>query len=92
MPPKRKPLGICKRPFMHALKRVLISGNQDWKAEIFRRPDGTFGLTPLRWSDHDKSWIPLSDRAESVTATLEAAEREARDRIPELADALAADA
>jgi hypothetical protein len=77
---------------MDIVERVLISRDRTWKAEIFRRPDGTCGFTPFRWSEQEGCWVEQGFRAASVTDSVEAAEKEARERVPQLGNARVADA
>jgi hypothetical protein len=34
---------------MDVVEQELVAQDGTWKAEIFRRPDGTYGFRALRW-------------------------------------------
>ena len=71
---------------MHQVEFTLVARNGSWRAEIFRRADGTYGFCPYRWSNDERCWIqvPGGHFAESFTSTAEVAESEARARVPQL--------
>jgi hypothetical protein len=70
---------------VHKVEFELVARDGTWKAEIFRRLDGTYGFRPYRWSAADGCWFPggrfLRD---SFTLSADAAEAEARTRVPQL--------
>lgn len=73
--------------------RRLLSPDKQWRGDIFRRPNGTFGFWVFKHHDEDvvgPHWDLFSKHSEAVVATVDDAERELRGRIPELATALSA--
>ena len=69
---------------MERTERALISSDGIWKAEIFRRTDGTYGFRALRWSQERNGWLEDGGRSGSVVMSADAAEIEARARVPQL--------
>ena len=69
---------------MHKVEFELVARNGTWKAEIFRRADGTYGFRPYRWSAADGCWVQGGTFSESFTLSADSAEAEARARVPQL--------
>ena len=73
--------------------RTLVSPDKQWRAEIVRRPGGTFGFRVFKLHIEDVGgphWDMVSTLSEAVVATADEAERELRSRVAELADAIVA--
>jgi hypothetical protein len=53
------------------------------KVEIFRRDNGTYGFTVLRWSAEpsERCWVPFGRYSECFAADAGAAEAEAKSRV-----------
>ena len=81
---------------MSDIVRVITSPDSRFKVEIFRRPGGTYGFRPYHWHDDDPDepahWCQQGQGSESVTASPDDAEREARLRFDELMRGARADA
>ena len=73
---------------MKPIVKELVARDGKRKVRIFRRRDGSFGWESLRFSDEplEKIWIPQGGFSECFAASLEIAEREARDRAAWLRD------
>jgi hypothetical protein len=69
---------------MHHVESTLIARDGTWKAEIFRRRNGTYGFRAMRWVAEETCWMEAGRFGESITSSLEAAEFEARTRVPQL--------
>jgi hypothetical protein len=69
---------------MDSVELALVAQDGTWKAEIFRRPNGTYGFRASRWVAKEKSWLQGGCFSGSVTPSAEAAEMEARARVPQL--------
>lgn len=52
------------------------------RALVFVRDDGSFGFQHERFAEPEGCWIPAGDFPEAYCDTLQAAEREACDRVP----------
>jgi hypothetical protein len=74
---------------MSDFHRRLESADRQWQVDIFRRSNGTFGFRVFRWHVAEEPegphWCLQGGYSESVTATADDAEREARARVPGLA-------
>ena len=81
---------------MSDVVRVITSPDSLFKVEIFRRAGGTYGFRALHWHDDDPNepphWCQRGHGSESVTASPDEAEREARARFDELTRGVRADA
>lgn len=69
---------------MTSVVRVLLSRDGTWRADIFQRHDGTFGFRARRRDARASAWLDAGRFSESITESADAAEREARARIPHL--------
>ena len=67
---------------MSQVERTLLSSDGVWKAELFRRADGTFSWRTLCWSKEHDRWLGVGRFSGGVTSSLEAAELEVRARVP----------
>jgi hypothetical protein len=67
------------------IERTLHSPDGQWRVDIFQRTSGTFGFCVYRWHVADEPegphWCMQSGYSESVTASADDAEREARSRL-----------
>ena len=63
--------------------KQLVAPDGKRKVEIFRREDGTFGFTSLRFSDdpRERCWIPHGRFSECFAPDAQTAEFEARSRV-----------
>lgn len=81
---------------MSDIVRVITSRDSLFRVEIFRRSGGTYGFRALHWHDDDPDepahWCQRGHGSESVTASPDDAEREARDRFADLLRGARADA
>jgi len=68
--------------------QTIYDASQTQRAIVFRRDDGSFSFEGQRFAEVEDCWIPHGIYSESFCDTLEAAEREARNRIPWLRTAL----
>ena len=75
---------------MSVIERTLQSTDGQWRIDIFRRTNGTFGFRVFRWHLADEPegphWCLQGGYSESVTASADDAEREARSRVPSVAE------
>jgi hypothetical protein len=69
---------------MSQVERTLLSSDGVWKAELFRRPDGTFSWRALHWSIEHNCWIGVGQFSGGVTSSLAGAELEVRARVPQM--------
>lgn len=67
---------------------VIYSPERNAQVEVFRRDNGTFGFTELRFLPEEKCWAPFGRYSEAVVDSAESAIREAKGRVDWLADAL----
>jgi len=53
------------------------------KVEIFRRDNGTYGFTVLRWSEDpaERCWLPFGRYSECFAPDVDSAVTEARSRV-----------
>lgn len=70
---------------MHETIRVILSADQQKRVVIFRRSVGTFGFRSEVWLVPEAAWAPAGHYAESVTASADEAEAQARARVNWLA-------
>ena len=68
---------------MSTIQKEIVAPDGKEKVQLFRRANGTYGFTILRWSDEplEQAWTPLGRYSYCVAADLETAEREALGRI-----------
>ena len=74
----------------YVVVRRLFSPDRQWRGEVFRRPNGTFGFRVFKYHDEElvgPHWDLFSKHSEAVVPTPDDAERELRGRIPELTNA-----
>jgi len=65
--------------------QTILSPDAKRKVEIFRRDDGTFGFTALKWDDEESCWSPYGNYSICYAASAEDAEKEAKGRVEWLA-------
>ena len=65
------------------VERELMAADGKRKVEIFRRHNGTYGFTVLRWSEEplEKCWVPFGRYSECFALDAATAEAEARSRV-----------
>ena len=71
--------------------RVIRDAGDRRRVEIFRRNDGTYGFTEMRWDSADSAWILFGRYMECIADSPERAESEARSRVVWLATSSAKD-
>lgn len=73
---------------MSDIVREITSSDARLKVEIFRRLGGTYGFRAFHWHDDDPTepphWCHIGKLSESVTASPDEAEREARAQFDQL--------
>jgi hypothetical protein len=65
------------------VEKELMARDRKHKVEIFRRDNGSYGFTALRWSDErtEMCWLPFGRYSECFAPDLETAEAEAKSRV-----------
>ena len=65
------------------VEKELLAKDGKHKVELFRRSNGTYGFTVLRWSaePNEMCWVPSGRYSECFAADLQAAEAEAKNRV-----------
>ena len=65
--------------------RTIVAADGQWRVDIIRRSNGTFGFQVFRWHDDDQRegphWCFQGGYSACVTASADDAEREARSRV-----------
>jgi hypothetical protein len=72
----------------HSIVEVIYNPERNARVEVFRRENGTFGFSELRFHNEEKTWAPYGRYSEAVVDSAESAIREAKGRVDWLADAL----
>ena len=77
---------------MYDVHRTLLSRDQQVRVEVYRRTNGTFGFRVFNWhigETEGPHWCMQGGHSESITASVDDAEREVRARVTGMADASA---